>query len=124
MLSRAVRLLARLYRTSPLAGMRDPAGDADAALDHAFDAVPPGPALDALVRRKVETLYHPTSTARMAPRAAGGVLDPFLRVHGVPNVRVVDAAAFPNIVSGHTVDRKSTRLNSSHSGESRMPSSA
>ena len=25
---------------------------------------------------------------------------------------------------GHTLDRKSTRLNSSHSGESRMPSSA
>ena len=27
-------------------------------------------------------------------------------------------------VAGHSLDRKSTRLNSSHSGESRMPSSA
>ena len=31
---------------------------------------------------------------------------------------------FPTIITGLTPDRKSTRLNSSHSGESRMPSSA
>ena len=32
--------------------------------------------------------------------------------------------ALKKIVANMTIDRKSTRLNSSHSGESRMPSSA
>ena len=31
---------------------------------------------------------------------------------------------YPNLYRDETADRKSTRLNSSHSGESRMPSSA
>ena len=31
---------------------------------------------------------------------------------------------WPNMAAGGASDRKSTRLNSSHSGESRMPSSA
>ena len=35
----------------------------------------------------------------------------------------VNTSAYARIVTGKT-DRKSTRLNSSHSGESRMPSSA
>ncbi|KAJ7818787.1 choline dehydrogenase [Mycena olivaceomarginata] len=52
----------------------------------------------------LESLYHPTSTARMAPLDAGGVVDAQLRVHGVPDFRVVDASIFPTIPSGHTID--------------------
>ena len=55
-----------------------------------------------------------------------GTLDPvdhleafrtMMLLHGVPDA--ILCRAFPS-----TLDRKSTRLNSSHSGESRMPSSA
>lgn len=55
------------------------------------------------VRSHLETLYHPTSTARMAPLSDGGVVDPRLRVYGVHGLRVVDASVFPTITSGHTV---------------------
>ena len=47
------------------------------------------------VRRRVNTLYHPTSTARMARREDGGVVDEELRVYGVRGLRVVDASVFP-----------------------------
>jgi choline dehydrogenase len=43
----------------------------------------------------VNTLYHPTSTARMARREDGGVVDEELRVYGVRGLRVVDASVFP-----------------------------
>lgn len=56
-----------------------------------------------VVKRRVETIYHPCSTARMAPLKEGGVVDPYLRVHGIPNLRVVDASVFPTIIAGHTV---------------------
>ncbi|KAI0368021.1 GMC oxidoreductase [Pilatotrama ljubarskyi] len=100
-LVRAARLLARIVRTEPLAGMLDPAGDADADLDHALHELDDA-AVAERVRAKAETLYHPACTARMAPKEDGGVVDPFLRVHGIPNLRVVDASVFPTIVSGHT----------------------
>jgi hypothetical protein len=57
------------------------------------------------VRSHLESLYHPTSTARMAPLSDGGVVDTRLRVHGVQGLRVVDASVFPTITSGHTVSR-------------------
>ena len=40
------------------------------------------------------------------------------------SVAVVLVAKFINTIESCKLDRKSTRLNSSHSGESRMPSSA
>ena len=89
--------------------MLDPAGASDPTLDHGFGALQ-GAALEETIKRKVETIYHPTSTARMAPKEDGGVLDPYLRVHGIPNLRVVDASVFPTIVSGHTVSTKSDIL--------------
>ncbi|KAI0648961.1 GMC oxidoreductase [Trametes meyenii] len=100
-LVRAARLLARIATTEPLASMLDPAADADAELDHALHALDDA-AVAEQVRHKAETLYHPACTARMAPLADGGVVDPFLRVHGIPNLRVADASVFPTIVSGHT----------------------
>ena len=39
----------------------------------------------------------------MAKLEAGGVVDAYLRVHGLENVRIADASVFPSIISGHTV---------------------
>ena len=39
----------------------------------------------------------------MAPLEDGGIVDPRLRVYGIPNLRVVDASIMGSIASGHTV---------------------
>ena len=59
--------------------------------------------LEKVVRERLETLYHPACTCRMAPQAEKGVVDSHLRVYGVAGLRVCDASAFPTLVSGHTV---------------------
>ncbi len=53
------------------------------------------------VRRYAETLYHPVGTCRMGVDEMA-VVDPELRVHGVPGLRVVDASVMPNLIRGHT----------------------
>ncbi|KAK7033387.1 hypothetical protein R3P38DRAFT_3313389 [Favolaschia claudopus] len=60
--------------------------------------------LKEMIRERVETVYHPTSTCRMAPEgeAEGGVVDSRLKVYGIEGLRVCDASVFPWIVSGHT----------------------
>lgn len=101
-LVRAARLLSRIVYTEPLASIVDPAGDDEPLLNHSLDKMSDDEIAE-LIRDRVETLYHPTSTARMLPREQGGVVDPYLRVHGVDGLRVVDASIFPTITSGHTV---------------------
>jgi hypothetical protein len=63
--------------------------------------------LERVVRERLDTTYHPTSTARMGTRETGGVVDAELRVHGVQGLRVCDASIFPSIISGHTVSSSS-----------------
>jgi choline dehydrogenase len=53
-------------------------------------------------RARSGSVFHPCGTCRMAPEAAGGVVDAELRVHGVERLRVVDASIFPNITSANT----------------------
>lgn len=101
-----IRLLLNLTRTQTFA-------------QHEAEAVwPPLPACDALrvdresdeylecyVRHMTTTLFHPVGTARMGNAAVGpeaSVVDAELRVHGVRNLRVVDASVMPDIVSGNT----------------------
>lgn len=49
------------------------------------------------------TLYHPTGTAKMGPdNDSKAVVDPYLRVRGVDNLRVCDASIMPKIVSVNT----------------------
>ncbi|CAH1392723.1 unnamed protein product [Nezara viridula] len=38
---------------------------------------------------------HPAGSCKMGPSATDAVVDPELRVHGIPNMRVIDASIFP-----------------------------
>lgn len=89
-----------MMKTQSLASMVAPDNNPvlDQDLHKADDAT-----LERIVRERVETIYHPTSTARMGTREDGGVVDAELRVFGVGGLRVCDASIFPGIISGHTV---------------------
>ncbi|KIK71049.1 hypothetical protein GYMLUDRAFT_235428 [Collybiopsis luxurians FD-317 M1] len=52
-------------------------------------------------RSRVESIFHPVGTAPMMPREDGGVVDPFLKVYGTTNLRVVDASVIPLHISTH-----------------------
>jgi choline dehydrogenase len=53
------------------------------------------------IRQRSATVYHPCGTCAMGANPEASVLDPDLRVRGVEGLRVVDASAFPNILSGN-----------------------
>ncbi|MFV0476009.1 MAG: GMC family oxidoreductase [Pikeienuella sp.] len=91
-----VRQARRILAEKPMAGMIDreifpgDGADSDEALaEHA--------------RRFVKTVYHPVGTTRMGREDdPAAVLTPDLRVRGVRGLRVGDASAMPNIISGNT----------------------
>lgn len=56
--------------------------------------------IDAWVRQNTESAYHPSCTNRMGV-SDNTVVDPQTRVHGLNNLRVVDASIMPNIISGN-----------------------
>jgi choline dehydrogenase len=59
-------------------------------------------AIEADIRARASTVFHPVGTCRMGPDAAHDVVDARLRVHGLAGLRVVDASIFPHITSGNT----------------------
>ena len=67
----------------------------------------PGPSvatdvqLEAFIRARAETIYHPVGTCRMGSDDAS-VTDPQGRVRGVEGLRVVDASLMPQIIAGNT----------------------
>ncbi|XP_061527011.1 choline dehydrogenase, mitochondrial [Phycodurus eques] len=70
--------------------------------------VQPGPQIrsdadiDAFVRRKADSAYHPSCTCKMgATSDPMAVVDSQTRVLGVEGLRVVDASIMPSIVSGN-----------------------
>jgi choline dehydrogenase len=62
-----------------------------------------GPAeLLADFRARAATVYHPVGTCRMGRSLADSVVDTRLRVHGIENLRIVDASVFPSVTSANT----------------------
>ncbi len=57
--------------------------------------------IEADIRARAETVYHPAGTCRMGSDA-GAVLDPELRVCGVEGLRVADASVMPTLIAGNT----------------------
>ncbi|MGL4238305.1 GMC family oxidoreductase [Tabrizicola sp.] len=57
--------------------------------------------LEADIRARAETIYHPVGTCRMG-RDESSVTDPQGRVRGVDGLRVVDASLMPQIIAGNT----------------------
>ncbi len=70
------------------------------------EEIAPGPdvrsdgQIDAWMRRTAATAHHPAGTCAMGT-GADAVLDPELRVRGVERLRVADASAMPDLVSGN-----------------------
>ncbi len=60
-------------------------------------------AIDAYIRRKSESIYHPVGTCAMgATDDAAAVVDSSLRVRGIEGLRVVDASVMPKLIGGNT----------------------
>ncbi|GAK46046.1 choline dehydrogenase [Tepidicaulis marinus] len=57
--------------------------------------------IDAWIRETAETIYHPVGTAKMG-KDNMAVVDERCRVHGLENLRVVDASVMPTLVGGNT----------------------
>lgn len=57
--------------------------------------------IDADIRQRAETIYHPVGTCRMGSDEKA-VVDVRLRVNGVKGLRVADASIMPLLISGNT----------------------
>ena len=89
-----VRLSREIIRAAPFAAYRG-------AEVFPGEDVTTQDALEAVIRRKAETIYHPSGSCRMG-LDDHAVLDPSLRVRGTEGLRVVDASAMPKLVGGNT----------------------
>ncbi len=93
LMKNGVRAMYRILETPP---MSDYKGRDRNPIDLNDDA-----ALEALIRARADTIYHPVGTARMGSDAEA-VCDPRLRVRGVEGLYVADASIMPKLVSGNT----------------------
>lgn len=57
--------------------------------------------LETYIRSFSKTVYHPTGTCKMGVDNLA-VVDPELRVRGIPNLRICDASVMPSLTSGNT----------------------
>jgi choline dehydrogenase-like flavoprotein len=88
-----VRQMHRIIETPPLSDYR--------GRDRHNTNLDDDAALDALIRSRADTVYHPVGTCRMGSDK-GAVVDPQLRVNGIAGLYIADASIMPKIVSGNT----------------------
>ena len=87
------KLTKRLLDSPPLASL--------GARDMWTGAVKTDDDIRAILRRRVDTVYHPIGTCKMGVDSMA-VVDPRLRVHGLDGLRVVDASIMPDLIGGNT----------------------
>ncbi|MFH9677376.1 GMC family oxidoreductase [Streptomyces sp. NPDC017405] len=88
-----VRIARDIAATDPLAGIGH-GGPLDAGAGRAE--------IEAFVRAQAQTQFHPVGTCRFGPDSdEAAVVDPRLRVHGVPGLRVADASVIPSMITGN-----------------------
>lgn len=90
----AVRIARAIFSMDAFAPVR-------AAEIHPGEQASDQQAVDAFIRAKAESVYHPVGSCRMGNDGMA-VLDSQLRVRGIDGLRVVDASVMPEIVSGNT----------------------
>ena len=54
------------------------------------------------IRNRGDTVFHPVGTCTMGTNPNDAVVDHRLKVHGIQNLRVIDASVFPTAISGNT----------------------
>ena len=97
-LAEAAAFLRRLAAAPPLRGVWE------AEFEPGLETVPAGAGDEVWqnhARNNTLSIFHPTGTCSMLPRADGGVVDARLLVYGTDNLRVVDASVVPVQVSAH-----------------------
>jgi choline dehydrogenase-like flavoprotein len=104
MLARLVQFIPILTSTKPISTFLKP--DGRRIPTDAFTAEQPVPTIEKakqLVRDTLFSNYHLAGTCRMANKENGGVVNKSLIVHGVKNLRVVDASIFPLMPMGNII---------------------
>ncbi len=88
-----VRLMYRIFGAPPLSDY--------AGVDRHPVAIDDDAALDAIIRQRADTVYHPVGTCRMGSDA-DAIVTPRLTLNGIDGLYVADASIMPQIVSGNT----------------------
>ncbi|KAI0327372.1 GMC oxidoreductase [Cubamyces sp. BRFM 1775] len=104
-LIKSTRFLLNLARTPPLSDVLDlRTSTAKGDMFWPGDADPhkiSDEEIREFIRDHGQSTWHPTSSVRMGNNPKTSAVDPYLRVHGVEALRVMDASVFPDQVSGH-----------------------
>jgi choline dehydrogenase-like flavoprotein len=83
----------RILTSGPLGGF--------GGIDRHNTPVDDDAALEAMIRERADTVYHPVGTARMGSDD-NAVCDTRLRVRGIAGLYIADASIMPRLISGNT----------------------